>query len=98
MAATAAGLKALFPSFAGVDDAFITLHLGVASRRLDAGVWGARLDDATYYLAAHMCALDPAGNNAELVAKGESDGYDSTTYGKHFKSMRREVTSGFRVT
>lgn len=81
-----------FPEFAGVDAGLLQAHLDAAALEIDAGVWRAKADQGTYYLAAHKLALSPLGNNAELVAK---DG--TTTYEKHYEKLKKQVASGFRV-
>ena len=81
-----------FPEFEPAGRQLVESKLADARLRVDAAVWEAKTDLGVKYLAAHLLALSPFGQQARLVAK---DG--STTYGKHHKQMVHEVTAGFRV-
>ena len=82
-----------FKEFQGVDATLLQAQLSAAVLSVDATVWGAKADQGVYYLAAHMLALSPFGQNARMVdAKGQ------TTYWIHFRRLRSEISSGFRTT
>ncbi len=92
MAATRAVFIIQFPEFANTAEAQVESMLAAALLEIDADVWCEKADQGQMYLAAHKMALSPYGNNAEMVAK---DG--TTTYGVHYASLVRQVSSGFRV-
>lgn len=83
-----------FPEFDGQGKnlTLIKAKIDEATRRTDPTLASDLADDITYYLAAHLLAQSPMGQNAKLVAK---DG--STTYGKEYKRLCRLVSMGFRV-
>lgn len=81
-----------FPEFEPAGKPLIDSKIADARLRIDAEVWDLKTDLGVKYLAAHLLALSPFGQQSRLVAK---DG--STTYGKTHMMMVREVTSGFRV-
>ena len=73
---------------------FIQSYLDDANARIDRGEWGETKGDiGQKYLAAHMLALSPFGQQARLVAKGAM----TTTYEAHYKRLLREVAGGARV-
>jgi len=93
MAVTLGAFTTQFKEFQGVDPTLLQAQLDAAALSVDRTIWGAKADQGTYYLAAHMLALSPFGQNARMVdAKGQ------TTYWVHFRRLRSEVTSGFRVS
>lgn len=63
MAVSASGFKTRFTRYASVADATIDIYLGLAERRLNTSllVDSDRQDDAHYYLAAHLYALEQMG-------------------------------------
>lgn len=81
-----------FPEFATADANLIQAHLDAALLEIDAAVWRAKADQGQAYLAAHKLALSPFGQGTRLQTK---DG--STTYWQHYKELRLQVSSGFRV-
>lgn len=81
-----------FPEFRTADVNLVQAMLNAALLEIDAGLWRAKADQGQAYLTAHRLAMSPFGQNARLVAK---DG--STTYFQHFKELRSQVASGFRV-
>lgn len=81
-----------FPEFQAADAELVQAMLNAAQLEIDTSVWGPKADQGQGYLAAHKLALSPFGQNVRLVAK---DG--STTYEKHYKELRGQVASGFRV-
>lgn len=82
-----------FPEFKGVELDLVQAHLDAAALEIDVDIWGLKADQGQAYLAAHKMALSPYGQNARLST---DDG--RTTYFTHYKALRLQVTSGFRVT
>ena len=82
-----------FPEFRSTDQGVVQARINEAHPRVDEAVWG---DDKAAtgiaWLAAHMIATSPVGEQARIA---DMDG--STRYLKEFKRMMLEVTSGFRV-
>ena len=62
---------------------------------IDPSTWGPLAGQGHGYLAAHMLALSPFGQQARLVLDGKAG--DSTTYQKHYERLMRLVGSGYRV-
>lgn len=82
-----------FPEFRPAEAALIKPMIAKAVIQVDAAVWGTlKTDLGVELLTAHLLAISPFGQNARLVSK---DG--STTYGKRFDAMVKQVTPGFRV-
>lgn len=81
-----------FPEFRTVDLNLVKAMLDAALLEIDVAVWRAKADQGQAYLAAHRLAMSPFGQNARLSAK---DG--NTTYYTHYKEIRSQVASGFRV-
>ena len=89
-----------FPEFNGVTDGMVQMWLNAAQLRIDQGIWGAfgtspNLTNADFghgYLAAHLLATSPFGQNARMVAKE-----GSTTYWQNYVKYMRLVSSGYRV-
>ena len=80
-----------FPEFALADSNQVLAMLGAAALEIDVSVGTEeRSSDKPIWRAA---ALSPFGQGAKLVAK---DG--TTTYLRHYQSLQRQVSSGFRVT
>lgn len=92
MAASAATFLVRFPEFARADADLVEAKLEEAARRVDASVWGAKADDGTYYLAAHLLAVSPFGMNARLASDR-----GSSTYLEEYRRMQRAVSAGYRV-
>jgi len=83
---------ARFPEFEPADSSMVASAIAEATRGVDASVWGDKTEDGIRWLAAHLLAITPWGQQARLVSK---DG--STTYGKEHARLMRSVTPGFRV-
>lgn len=92
MAASALDLQLVFPEFANTNAALVESRIAQAEARIDAAVWGARAADGVLYLAAHLLATSPYGQQARLSSK---DG--SSTYLVEYVRLQREVAAGFRV-
>ena len=83
---------ARFPEFEPASKGMIDEAIAEAARNVVGGVWREKNDDGVRWLAAHLLAISPFGQQARLISK---DG--STTYGKRFAELVRSVTPGFRV-
>jgi hypothetical protein len=82
-----------FPEFRDTDVGIIQARIDEAHVRVDESVWGDdRAATAIAWLAAHMIATSPVGEQARIA---DEDG--KTRYLKEFNRMKYEVTSGFRV-
>jgi len=81
-----------FPEFAKASPELVDAKLAEAARRIAPDVWKEKTDDGIGYLAAHLLAVSPFGQQARLVAK---DG--GTVYEETYKQIKREVASGPRV-
>lgn len=81
-----------FPEFAKTDINLVQSMLAAALLEIDPSVWRAKADQGQAYLAAHMLATSPFGQNVRLMAK---DG--TTTYWTRYEKLRGQVASGFRV-
>lgn len=98
MAVTAASIQAEFPEFAETDTALITAKIGDATRRISAEIWGNLTDDGVKYLACHLVAMSPLGEQSKLELKSGPDAGKSTTeYWLEYERMRAIVASGCRV-
>ena len=86
-----------FPEFKNADMSLVVGKLAEAYQQIDPSVWdtgqnGPKSGIGQGYLAAHLLALSPFGQNARMVAK---DG--KTTYWTHYRNLQRQVCQGFRV-
>lgn len=84
--------KAWFPEFERTQEPLIERKLIEAARRCDKDVWGDHYSDGVIYLAAHLLATAPMGQNARLAAQ---DG--STTYYREYERLQQIVAAGYRV-
>ena len=106
MAVNAATVKGwVNGEFSSVDDTVVDLFIAQASRRIDPSVFGERADDAHLYLSMHMLAVarrnSSDGGAPTMVTAGplsrqfgqnpNPDDFDSTTYGRMYKSILEEV-------
>lgn len=89
-----AGFRARFPEFKAVADSYLQAKLDDAALRLSPAVFGARINEAHGWLAAHLAASAPWGYQARLEAT--KDG--STTYSAAYDKLAQEVGYGFGVT
>lgn len=92
MAVTVLQFKAEFPEFDNTENAVIQSRLSMASRQINATVWGAKTNDGIKMLAAHLIALAPLGEQAKL--RHENRG---TIYGDQYEALKAQVAYGFRV-
>lgn len=88
-----------FPEFAEVEKPYVERKIAEATRQVDTAVWRDKADDGISYLAAHLLALSPFGQNARLVPPNAKATRDEalTTYEREYQRMVRMVASGFRV-
>ena len=96
MAVTPSTLGVKFPEFVDViadDAAFVTEKIAEAGRRVSVTAWDPHglTDDGISYLAGHLIAVSPLGEQAKLDTDGD------TTYLKEYKRMVRIVGSGCRA-
>lgn len=93
---TPSTLAVKFPEFVDViadDEPFVEEKIAEAGRRVSVTAWDPQglTDDGVSYLAAHLIAVSPLGEQAKLDTEGD------TTYLKEFKRMVRIVSSGCRA-
>ena len=84
-----------FPEFTAVNEDFptlIQLVIDEAILQVSLAVWGDKADLGVLYLTAHLLAISPYGEPSRL-APGTGD----TIYLHTFKTLQKEVTSGYRV-
>lgn len=85
-----------FPEFANTDGTLVQAHLDAAALEVPSRIWGAKMDQGIYYLAAHKLASSPFGNDARLTVPSSPN--TITPYMAEFRRLQRQVSSGFRVT
>lgn len=91
MAVTNADIIARFPEFANTDTLLIDAAIADATEQVSADVWGDKTDQGVRWLTAHFLATSPFGEPARLV-----DDMNNTRYAIVFKSLRNQVTIGYR--
>ncbi len=89
-----AGFRTRFPEFKAVDGTYLDAKISDASARVSPAVFGARLDEAHAWLAAHLAASAPWGYQARL--QGRDDG--ATIYSEQFTLLVRECGAGYGIT
>lgn len=95
MAVTVEEFIAQFPEFDECPADFIQPFLDDAEECIDRTIWGETKGDiGQKYLAAHMIALSPFGQQARLVTDKNPK---TTTYGQHYNAIKMKVASGCRV-
>lgn len=93
---TVTTIRAVLPEFTDVkkySDAGLQFWLDTAAGRLDAGIWGAQLDEGLMYLAAHLAKLAhlasvPGGNAAGAVVSSKSVGPASVSYDNNLGNIQ----------
>ena len=88
--ATLAEFRASFPEFARAADSQVEAFLARALVSVPATTWGVYQDEGQMYLAAHLLALSPYGQNSRL----ESDD-KQTTYGLRYRELQVEVAAAW---
>lgn len=96
MTVTVDQIKAEFPEFAATDSGLIGFCLADAERLVDPGSFGTRTDDAVKYLACHLVALRPHGEQARLVESQEPGGA-KTTYERQYLAIKHSVVQAQMV-
>jgi hypothetical protein len=86
-----------FPEFRNAEKGLVYAKLSEAYQQIDLSVWdtganGPKSGIGQGYLAAHLLALSPFGQNARMIAKN-----GTTTYLTHYRNLQRQVCQGFRV-
>lgn len=89
LAVSVGQIQAEFPEFTNTDPALIGYKLADAERLVDFG-FGPLRDDAVKYLACHLIALSPHGEQARLVESQEPGGA-TTTYERHYLLLKRST-------
>lgn len=87
-----AAFRSEYPEFQSCEDAFVSLYLARAAKRIDRRIWGEIAAEGHGFLTAHLIATAPNGQMARLVS---ADG--DTTYGKAFRDLVAQVACGLRV-
>jgi hypothetical protein len=82
--------RELFPTFQLTNNKRVDLALEAAAMQVPVDVWADRAPLGVLYLAAHLLALQPGGQNVRNESKKE--GYQSTTYGQQFERMLKQVS------
>lgn len=85
-----ATFRARFPEFRTAADDLVQTILDEAALRVDAQAWGAKLDVAHGYLAAHLLASSPYGKSLRL--EGAEERYLSL-----LDELRAETVPGILV-
>jgi len=88
---TLGGFREGFPEFANIPDELVQAKLNQAATSVSATIWGSSYDAGHGYLAAHLLATSPLGQDARLSAEKES-----TTYGAEFHRRLKAATVGIR--
>lgn len=91
MTVTVDQIQAEFPEFVNTDPVLIGYKLADAERLVDFGL-GLQRDDAVKYLACHLIALAPHGEQARLVESQEPGGA-TTTYERHYLLIKRSTVA-----
>ena len=85
-----AGFQSRFPEFSAIPYARVNLFLADAMLQINAGAWGAKADLGTYYLAAHLLAID----NATGTTGGTFGAVTSESVGQVSRSYNSGGMSG----
>ena len=78
-----------FPEFSAASDGYVQGYLDAAELQMSPLVWGAKFDEGSGWLAAHLMAITPAGVTAGL---GSRDG--QSPYMRVYKLRCRLVAGG----
>lgn len=81
--------KVRFPEFGRLPDAVIQDAINRGTARTNATVMGNQTDEAIGYMAAHLLALSPFGQQARLSEPGKM-----TTYYQHWLDIARYKAVG----
>ena len=92
MAVSAAQIQAQFTEFAETPTPLIDAKTADATKRISATIWGDLTDDGIKYLACHLIALSPQGEQSKLMVEKEI-----TEYWLEYVRMRTIVSSGCRT-
>ena len=98
MAVDAASFIIDFPEFSETDTALIDAKIADAVGRVSAETWADLTDQGVKYLAAHLIAMSPLGEQSRLELKAGPDAGKSTTeYFLEYDRILRSVTMGCRT-
>ena len=93
MAVTSTLIQTEFPEFSETDTTLIDAKIADAVKRVNASVWGDLTDDGVKYLACHLIAMSPEGEQSRLELKSGPDaGKATTTYWLEYERLR--IASG----
>ena len=82
--------RSMFPEFGDTGADLLAEHLANAATHVPEDTWQHRQREGHAYLAAHLLAISPYGQNARLAsAEGES------TYGRRYEALRIEVAASW---
>lgn len=84
--------RIMFPEFATVPSAQVSVFLDMAAEHVNVTVWGERYDEGHGFKAAELLALSPSGMGTARVS-GPNSG---SQYGEAFRTALYAVTTGLR--
>jgi hypothetical protein len=87
-----------FKQFKNTYPDVVSLVLAEAALQCDASVYRQMTDSAVAYLAAHLLAIDPQGQDTRLKASELEGTLSTTTYGRRFMDIREMMTVGVAVS
>lgn len=93
MAVSVQNFKDAFEEYRKTDEATVAAKIRFARQRIDAGVWGDKYDQGVMYLAAHLLAVAPAGQNTKLKPENAA----KTVYWQEYERIRNTVVYGIRT-
>lgn len=91
MAVDADQIRTEFAEFADLTDPEIDPKIADAVQMVATETWGDATDFGVKYMACHLLAISPLGEQAKLDTEGE------TVYLKTFNAKKSSVASGCRV-
>ncbi len=88
-----------FPEFRETSKTLVDAKIAEAKLRIDPEVWRTKADLGVSYLAADLLSISAQGQHSRLQPGNAKVTREDalTTYERVYQSMKREVTSGFRV-
>jgi hypothetical protein len=78
-----------FPEYSKAEKALVQKKLDTALRQIDAAAWGDKADTGQMYLAAHLLAAAPEGEQARLKKENRV-----TTYWIEYERLRKAAVMG----
>ncbi len=92
MAVTVESFRTEFVEFRSTPTPLVQAKLAQALLRTPVNIWGAKQDAGVSYLAAHLIAMSPGGEEMRLDKKK-----GTTLYQLERRRLSRTVASGFRT-